>query len=238
MSNMYKVWSYTPEDKMSDLICDNYPMLLVLNRFNISMGFSDSTIGEVCENHNVDTNTFLAIVNLLISEDKSSIRVDFSTLSLDSVILYLENSHSYFSEYKLPSIRRKLKDSLKEGDAVSLAILNYYDEYIAEVQKHMNYEENIVFTYVNDLLKGEENKVFNIDVFSDHHESVDSKLSELKNIIIKYYPVETTHKLSSVLFDIFNCESDLSSHNDIEDYILIPAIREIEKSKINKNEAK
>lgn len=231
MNKMYKVWNYTPNDKMTDLISENYSMLLVLNRFGISMGFNDSTISEVCESYNIDVTTFLAVVNLLISNDRSSFNVDASKLSLKSIVTYLKKSHSYFSDYKLLSIRRKLEESLDKNDAVSTAILNYYDEYITEVNKHMSYEENVVFTYIEDLLAGNSNEKFCIDIFSEHHESVDSKLSELKNIIIRYYPVELTHKFSSVLFDIFNCESDLSSHNDIEDYLLIPAIRVIEQSK-------
>ncbi|MFI3268605.1 MAG: hemerythrin domain-containing protein, partial [Rikenellaceae bacterium] len=84
MNKMYKVWNYTPNDKMTDLISENYSMLLVLNRFGISMGFNDSTISEVCESYNIDVTTFLAVVNLLISNDRSSFNVDASKLSLKS----------------------------------------------------------------------------------------------------------------------------------------------------------
>ena len=61
---MYKLGRYKQTDRMSDLICENYPMLLVLSRFGISLGFGDKTIGEVCEDSGVDTKTFLTIVNL------------------------------------------------------------------------------------------------------------------------------------------------------------------------------
>lgn len=63
---MYKLGRYKQTDRMSDLICENYPMLLVLSRFGISLGFGDKTIGEVCEDSGVDTKTFLTIVNLLL----------------------------------------------------------------------------------------------------------------------------------------------------------------------------
>lgn len=214
---------------MSDLICDNYPMLFVLNRFGIEMGFKDLSIGEVCEKNKIDTNTFLAIVNLLITEDKKG--VCFGAISLESLLDYLNKSHSYFIDYKLPNIRIKLKKAIPGEDPLSLASISYYDEYIAEVKKHMKYEENTVFKYVNELLSGNSNNKFNIGMFSDHHESMESKLTELKNIIIKYYPVASSNELSDVLFDIFTCEDDLLSHSDIEDYLLIPAIREVEQAK-------
>lgn len=232
---MYKVLNYTPNDKMSALICDNYLMILVLNRFEMSIGFNESTISEVCESQNIDTNTFLAVVNLLISENKGSFKMDFSKISIECLLKYLKNSHSFFSGHKLPSIRQKLIESIGKDNAVSVAILNYFDEYVGEVKKHMFYEENVVFPYILNLINGDKNEKFNIDIFHDVHESVDSKLTELKNIIIKYYPAKTTHELSSVLFDIFNCKDDLLSHNDIEDYLLTPAIREIELLKTAQN---
>lgn len=228
MNIAYKILSYTPEDKMSDLICNNYPMLLVLNRFGIDLGFKDQTIAEVCAHYTIDVTTFLAIVNLLINDEKRGI--DISLLSVQTLVNYLKNSHSYFLDYRLPAIRQQLQASIPTNDALSAAVINYYDEYIAEVEKHMRYEESTVFAYINDLLAGKESNAFHISIFSDHHESVEAKLSELKNIIIKYYPVATTNDLSSVLFDIFACESDLMSHNEIEDYLLTPAIRRIEQN--------
>lgn len=224
---MYKVWSYSPSDKMSDLICDNYPMILVLNRFDIAMGFKDGSIGEVCEASGVDVDTFLAIVNLLIAADSHSVEIDPTRISLEAVVSYLARSHKYFSEYKFQDIRAKLEAAICSENAFSQAILSYFDEYVSEVERHMNYEDEVVFSSVERLLSGHTEGLFNIDLFSDHHECMDSKLVELKNIIIKYYPAQTTNELSGVLFEIFAAEDDLESHTLIEDHILIPVIREL-----------
>lgn len=230
MRNGYKILSYCADDNMSNLIGDNYEMLLVLGRFGIDMGFGDKSIAQVCEKHDIDTQTFLSVVNLLIANDKK--RVDSSELSLGSLIDYLSRSHVYFLEYRLPTIRQKLQSVISDNDALVVAIINYYDEYVAEVQNHMKYEEDVVFKYVDDLMSDRSNGEFSISMFSDHHEGMNSKLSELKNIIIKYYPIAMTNELSSVLFEIFACERDLCSHGDVEDYLLIPAIRRVEKQKI------
>ena len=45
---MYKNGMYRETDKMSDLICENYPMVLVMSRFGIALGFGEKNIGEVC----------------------------------------------------------------------------------------------------------------------------------------------------------------------------------------------
>lgn len=230
---MYKIGEYKEADSMSDLICENYPMLLVLSRFGIALGFGDKSIKEVCSQNEVDVNTFLSVVNLLIAEEKEAAKVDLSDISIPSLIMYLRNSHIYFLEFRLPLIRRKLIAALdcSENNAVALVIVRYYDEYVTEVREHMMYEEDTVFPYVADVLNGNISNKYNIDVFSRHHNKVEAKLSELKNILIKYYPAKTSNELNNVLFEIFSCSYDLASHNDIEDHLFVPAIRKIESLK-------
>ena len=59
---MYKLGAYNQNNRMSDLVCDNYPVLLVMSRFGIALGFGDKSIGEVCRENGVHTETFLADV--------------------------------------------------------------------------------------------------------------------------------------------------------------------------------
>ena len=53
----------------------------------------------------------------------------------------------------------------------------------------------------------------------------------IKNILIKYYPAESSNELNSVLFDIFTCEEDLASHNYIENTLFIPAVMRLEQER-------
>ena len=61
------------------------------------------------------------------------------------------------------------------------------------------------------------------------------KITELKNILIKYYPGAGTNMLNSVLFDIFATEEDLASHTRVEDYLFVPAIIGFGKTIISMN---
>lgn len=70
--------------------------------------------------------------------------------------------------------------------------------------------------------------MYSIAIFRKRHDQVEAKLTELKNILIKYYPASSSNELNSVLFDIFTCEQDLASHNYIEDYLFIPVIQKLE----------
>ena len=199
---------------MCDLVCDRYPVLLIMSRFGIALGFGDKTIGEVCLDSGVDTATFLAVVNMH-ADDKAP---DPETISVAALVSYLRNSHNYFLDFRLPAIRRKLIEAIDcSHNDVAFAILRFFDEYVAEVHKHMDYEEQKVFPYVEGLLRGEHPEGYSIDIFRRHHDQVEAKLAELKRIIIRYYPSGSTNELNGVLFDIFTCERDLASHNDIED---------------------
>ena len=141
---------------------------------------------------------------------------------------YLHNSHGYFLEFRLPAIRRKLIEAIDYAhNDVSFAIMRFFDEYVAEVQRHMDYEEQTVFPYVEGLLEGRVSDSYSIDDFRRRHDQVDAKLRELKNIIIKYYPSGSTNELNGVLFDIFTCERELASHNAVEDDLFIPAVERL-----------
>ena len=88
----------------------------------------------------------------------------------------------------------------------------------------MSYEERAVFPYVRNLLEGKRDPKYNITIFRKRHDQIEMKITELKNILIKYYPGAGTNMLNSVLFDIFATEEDLASHTRVEDYLFVPAI--------------
>lgn len=232
---MDKHFKYASTDKMSDLICGNYNLLLVMSRFGLSLGFGDQTVEQVCDQQGVHTGTFLAVVNFM--EDECCIREDYQEkISVEALIDYLRQAHSYFLDFNLPAIRRKLIDAIDcSKDDIAFLILKFYDEYVNEVRAHMEYENQVVFQYVDALLKGRDTQGYNIRIFAARHNQIETKLTELKNIIVKYYPAKTNNNLlNSVLFDIYSCEKDLSSHCRVEDYIFVPLMLEFEK-KTEKN---
>ena len=217
---------------MGSLIDDSFRILLVMSRFRIGLGFGDKTVDGVCRENGVDTATFLAVANMLMHEE---VEPDIAGLSVDSLLGYLHTSHEYFLDFRLPGIRTKLAEVLGAPETELIkAILRYFDEYVAEVRKHMMYEENTVFPYVRSLLAGGKPKDYRIDVFGSHHDQVEARLNEFKNILIKYFPAKSTNEINSVLFDIFSCEHDLAAHNAIEDRLFIPAVRLLEPVKRQK----
>lgn len=216
---------------MGDLICRHSELISVLSRFNIPLGFGDKSVNEVCEMNHIDCDTFLSVANFLVDENINSTD-SVKNISLSNLILFLTNAHSYFHEYKFPIIRSKLSEIISTDEpAILQLVLNFFDKYVLEVMKHMNYEEKVVFGYVDQLLAGEMTNNYSIRTFREKHNEIDSKLADLKNMLIKYIPVaiNQNNSLNDVLIDIFNCEKELEMHTRIEDFLFIPAIAKLEK---------
>ena len=225
---------YEADDQMISLIRDNYNILQSLGSFGLSLGFGDKTVRQVCDEQKVDCYTFLAVVNFTIN---GYIDVDNEDkLSLSTLLHYLKASHDYYLGFQLPFIRKELEDALDQTDNLARLILKLYDEYAREIRMHMRYEEKTVFPYVESLIDNQSSANYDIDTFSKHHNQIDKRLKELKNIIIKYLPSDELHnnQLTATLYDIYNNEDWLMQHSKVEDNIFIPAIRRLEhKTKQN-----
>ena len=217
---------YKPTDKMRDLVKDNSALILVMGRFGISLGFGDKSVREVCRMHHVNENTFLEVVNFVSSKE-----YNYELISLPSLIGYLKQAHEYYLDFNLPNIRRKLIEAIdcSGTDELAMLILKFYDEYVTEVRKHMEYENDVVFSYVEQLSQGFLNRNFTISNFAGKHTPIGYKLKELKDIIIRYYPEKNNYQLNQVLLEIILSEQDLTSHCMIEDKLFIPAVKLVEQ---------
>lgn len=223
--------TYKDSDHMCDVICDEPSLLQMLSRFGIPLGVGDQTVRQVCEAHEVDTATFLSVANF-IKRGARGAADSIDKVSVACLTEYLKQAHTYFLDFQLPAIRRKLLEALdcSQPGEVSYLILKFYDDYMSEVRKHMQHENRKVFGYVEQLLQGRRTSEYTISQFARGHNSIDVKLQELKNIIIKYYaPTEQAELLNNVLYDIFTCEKDLRIHCQVEDDIFVPAVEILEE---------
>ncbi len=228
---MDQLQRYKSTDKMMDLIGDNYSLLQVMSRFGISLGFGGKTVQETCRMNGVDCQTFLVVANFM-AEGFSRMNTDeHDNLSIPALVDYLRRAHTYFLDFSLPAIRRKLLEALDSSQSdVSFLILKFFDGYMQAVREHMEYENQTVFNYVDALLQGKVRKNYQISTFSKHHDQVGERLTELKNIIIRYCPsTASNYLLHAALSDIYVCEEELELHSQVEDLLFVPAILKLER---------
>lgn len=224
---MEQLSEYTPHHKMRQLIKDNNLLLMTISRFDIAYGFGDKSVRDVCRANNIDEDTFLAVCNFLSGKNYQPYPI-----SLQSLVAYLKRAHLSFLDFTLPKIRHNLIDAINysASDDVAFQLIKFYDDYVVEATGHIEYENNIIFGYIEKLLQGTIDEDFNISGFSDHHTHMATKLKDLKDVFISHYKQKDNIRLSSVLFDIIVCERDFMSHYEVECSLLIPEIKRLEKT--------
>ena len=221
---------FTAHTRISDVILGSSAALLIISRFGIPLGLGDQSIGQVCIEHDVDIKTFLLLLNSSIIDSYEPTPELIASVHLDSLLKYLTNSHSYFLDFRLPLIRQRLLSAMSNcPQDLMYVIRRFFDEYAEEVRKHMSYEDRVVFPYARKLMAGERDSHYNIGIFIKRHDQIELKITELKNLLIKYYIAPTGYEMTSVLNDIFSVEVDLAGHNYIEDTIFTPFIEYLEK---------
>ena len=180
---------YKANDSLAELISDDFKLLQVLSRFGIALGFGDKCVEQVCKENNVDTDTFIAVCNFISQGVKPSFD-EFTSLNVGSLLTYLRNSHNFFLDFMLPSIRREFVDSVdcSTNNEIGFLILKFFDDYVAEIAKHQNYESEHFFNYVEGLLQGKRKADiclanFESDrVHKDHDKLIAQKMSDLKKM--------------------------------------------------------
>ena len=217
---------YKSSDKICDLMSHEEDAIQIISRFGLEMGVGEQTIEQVCAAHGVHTPTFLVVVNYKVFKD-SGVRNQDSDIDIPTLQRYLKNSHTYFLDFRLPRLRRALIEAIIPADPMTKIpglILRCYDEFVAEIRTHIEHE--------------------NAGLFDEHQhddQRITDKLTEIKNLIIKYYPSESgvrsqesgfsiqpapiTYLLISVMSDLWHTEQDFADHCAIEDEILRSAMK-------------
>lgn len=54
---------------MSEVVEENTSLIPVINRLGIRLGLQDKTVREICEDHQIDTDFLLIIINTFLNEE-------------------------------------------------------------------------------------------------------------------------------------------------------------------------
>ena len=233
----------TKDIKMADVIHMNYHTLSVLNRFGIVLGFGDKTIEEVCKQKNVDLDFFLEILNAFVNKDYFP-KKHLQTFSVALITEYLQKTHQYYHQVKVPEIESlitKMVDSCYTQKENIVLLKKFFNDYKQELLNHTQREEAIVYPYTLAIEKAFNKKDLDativdlmetnsIKILKTENDDIEEKLYDLKNIIIKYLPQPKDVRLcNKLIHELSILEQDINDHSRIENKVLVPKIREMEK---------
>ena len=235
MFNTKKIY-FTPDLKICEIIPDNPYMLLFFEHFGITLPVQDKTIETVCEEHEISLALVLTFANLF-----NGVRLDSApTLSFDdtkAIILYLKNSHEFYSDEIYPEILGIIEQMAEVNDSNEMSLVKkFFIDYFSEVNEHLDYENKVVFPYVLDLYdqvkKGmyrKKKKEYSVVEYRDQHNDIEEKLDDLKKLLVKYLPQKDDRILRrKLLLNLFELDYDLKVHSEIEEHILIPLVEKME----------
>lgn len=234
---------------MAEVIHLNYHLLPILSRFGLHLGFGEKTVEQLCEQQQIDVNFFLVIVNAYHDKHFFPQR-HLKGFPLKLLISYLRKSHEYFLSVKIPHIQRLLNQlSREEGTSQTeplRLIHGFFDAYCTELTDHIRREEEKVYPYAfrveEAFLSGTPDREiirhiqeYSMDDFESEHDNVEDKLNDLQNIILKYLPLTLDMNLChTLLTELFRLENDLNDHARIEDKVLVPKVKMMEKVLLEK----
>jgi regulator of cell morphogenesis and NO signaling len=225
------------EMKTADIIISNPYLLLMLEHLGINMEVREKTVEQICSDNNIRTDLFLTIANLF-NGYKPSALIEYSYYDILSIIRYLDNSHHYYLEEKYPQIRNFIEEINKINSHSEILMLGkFFDKYFLEVSEHLDYENAVVFPYVlnlNNILSQKDSYTevssYSVNEYRDHHNDIEEKLTDLKNLLIKYMPQKDDQQIRrKLLLCLFELEYDLNIHSQIEETLLIPMVEIMEQ---------
>lgn len=221
---------------MADAIKVNEGLLNVILRFDISLGFGDKTISEICAEQDINKELCLIIMNAF-NDSSFATHVEYSSNILPGLIQYLRNGHRFYLQDKLPYIKQLLEKFIENTENKNTVLLrDFFNEYATEVQVHMDYEDKTVFPYLEELYKAfiaeESNKQkFRIKEFISHHTNIMDKPEELTNLLIKHFPpTKDRFYRNQILLELFDLENDLADHSRLEEQLLAPLANQLEET--------
>lgn len=225
-----------PDLKMSDILLNNPYLLLLLEHFGIHIPVQDKSLKTICEENNLNTELFLVFANLYNGEQYTPIK-PLSFHDTLSIITYLKNNHKFYSEEIYPNILSTIEHMAKANNHKEMALVpKFFVDYFNEVSAHLEYENSVVYPYVLDLYERINNPTqtkketkYSVVNYKEHHNDIEEKLNDLKNLLIKYLPQKNDQQLRrTLILSLFELEYDLNIHSQIEELILIPLVAKME----------
>ncbi|TVQ15242.1 MAG: hemerythrin domain-containing protein [Bacteroidetes bacterium] len=223
--------------KLADIVMQDRRALVLLPRFGIELGFGDRTVKQVCEDRNINTDFFMLMVNVFLNKKFFPDR-KLKNVDIDMLLKYLENSHKYYLEEKIPYLETLIEEFISKVDHPATQQLEkFFHQYIVEVKEHLAYEDETAFPYaaaLSEQIKKDPSNIADIDyhigVFEERHDNIEEKLTDLKSLLIKYFPPSNDRYIRMrILNELIEFEDDLINHARIEDKVLIPIVEQLEK---------
>ena len=181
---------------------------------------------------------------LRVFEEKLFNAREFDSFPLGMIVDYIQRTHIYYLDKKLPEIEQNillLSGHYESGHPILTALRNFFHRYVQDLSEHIRAEEARLLPYIQLLREAEASpsdfsrfliarRDYSIDRFLSEHHDTEDELKDIRQTIRLYEPPKDNESLYRILLmqlQVF--EQDLCVHAHIEEEVLIPKARRLEK---------
>lgn len=190
------------------------------------------------------TNKEFIAALLRVFEEKVFNAKEFDGFAVPLIVDYIQRTHIYYLEKKLPEIEQSivlLTGYYESQHPILLALQNFFLHYVQDLSEHIRAEETSLLPYIGllqdaaqsangfsrfVLARGE----YSVDRFLSEHHDTEDELKDIRKTIRLYEPPATNESLYRILLSqLQTFEQDLCVHAHIEEQVLIPKAKALEK---------
>ena len=221
-----------PNMKLSELVGRNFQVIGLLERLGVRGNFGDKTVADVCSSQDMDPGTFMMLYDFYVDERFKPTEKMLREGSIRDVAEYLHRSHEYYLDTALGSLSDLLYRLLAPCNETQKKVFRrFYQDYEEELNRHFDFEEKHVMPYIRALTEGGDAGDSAIESFTDDHNSINEKISDLKNLVMNSLPEGCDPALRmQTLYMICSLEYDLGRHTAGAEEILEPMAQMLENS--------
>lgn len=225
-----------PNISMSEVVEEHTSLIPVLNRLGIRLGLGDKSVKTICDEHKLDTDFLLMIINTFLNEEYFPER-KLQTFHTSQIVDYLTKTNQYYQRFQLPNIERHLGSFIAmstQGNSTLNLIGRFFSSFKEELTERIKHDEEEWFPYclsLSELTKKrpEAKSDLSIHTEPDMDDPIEALLADLKSIMIKHLSGDYNENLCyAVIFAISSLEKDIKQHNRIRYRILKPMVTAME----------
>jgi len=225
--------------QLSEVVEEHPSLIPVINRFGIRLGLGDKSVKTICEEHQLDTDFLLTVINTFLNEEYFPEK-KLQTFHTSQIINYLTKTNEGYLRYQLPNIERHLSSFISmstEGNSTLNLIGKFFASFKEELTTRIMKDAKEFFPYylalsekVNNPKASPTNPV-QLGSEQDNEDRIEALLGDLKSIMIKHLSGDYNENLCyAVIFAISSLEKDIKQHNRIRYRILMPMVSSMEQS--------
>lgn len=207
--------------KLSDVLNASPEIIPLINRLGILLGTGDKDIEKICQEHNIDSDFLLAIINTYINEEYFPESV-LKKFCATTIVSYMQKTYAFYEHFQLANIERHFNALIsRSGENNNLGLMRrFFEELKQDILDRIAADNRGWFPCIEAIENGK--KVAN-PISTNEDTSIQDKINDLKNMFIIHLSGSYDQNLCyGVITAIITLEKDIRQNDRIRNRILLP----------------